>query len=124
MSDPKTTITETPVAEAPAAEVPSVPESAPAESVAEETPKALGTESLIVQVEVDASRAIAAIKEAAAELESKGAGLEARIHQEIDTLWANIRANVSSVVPTTVHNFIETEKEALKARISSLLREV
>ena len=109
------TTTETPIAEAPAA---AVPDPAPAEAPAQAA--ATSTESLIARVEEEAAQAIEAIKESAAGLESKAADMEARIHQEVDVMWENLRANVSSVVPTTVHNFMHGEMEGLKARVSSL----
>ena len=40
--------------------------------------------------------------------------------QEIEVFWANYFANAASRVETSVHNFLESEKEALKARIANL----
>lgn len=41
--------------------------------------------------------------------------------QEVETFWTNYFVNAAGRVETTVHNFITSEVEALKARISALL---
>ena len=40
--------------------------------------------------------------------------------QEIEVFWANVFSNVSGRVETSVHNYLHTETEALKARLKSL----
>ena len=115
MSDPETTTTETPAVEGPAA---AAPDPVPAEVPAQ--PAAASPESAIQRIEDAALAALAKVEAIPAELESKAADMEARIHQEVDVMWENLRANVSSVVPTTVHNFMHGEMEGLKARVSSL----
>ena len=37
--------------------------------------------------------------------------------QEIEVFWANVFSNVSGRVETSVHNYLHTETEALKARL-------
>ena len=44
----------------------------------------------------------------------------ASIHAEVEAFWANVVRNTMAEVPTTVHNYISSEKEALKARIAKL----
>ena len=39
---------------------------------------------------------------------------------EVETFWRNVFANVSGRVETSVHNYLLTETEALKARLKSL----
>ena len=63
--------------------------------------------------------------EAAVEaIPSRVQAMEQAIHARVDVLWNNIVANVSALIPTIAHNFIHQEKEALKAEISKILKEV
>ena len=73
----------------------------------------LTPQTAIEQIEARAEEAIAAIKATPSEMEAK-------VHAEVDTFWANVVANVSARVETPIHNFIHAEKEALKARLSAL----
>ena len=40
---------------------------------------------------------------------------------EVEAFWANVFTNVSPNVPTDTHNYLRTETEALKARLSALI---
>lgn len=111
MSDPETATAETPTAEAPAA---AVPDPAPAQ------PAVASPESAIQRIEEAALAALAKVEAIPADLGSKVADMEVRVHQEVDTFWANVIANVSARVETPIHNYLHDEKEALKARLSVL----
>ncbi len=39
---------------------------------------------------------------------------------ELNTFWQNLLANVSPYVETSIHNFLHSETEALRARLKSL----
>ena len=39
---------------------------------------------------------------------------------EIERFWQNVFTNVSGKVETSVHNYLHTETEALKARLKAL----
>lgn len=56
---------------------------------------------------------IAAIKAAPSELLAK-------VHAEVDTFWNNYFVNAAGRIDTSVHNYLQSEKEALKARIANL----
>ena len=109
MSDPETT-DQTP--QQPAEDVPAPAVTEPTTEPDQATLEA-SIPSLTVRVEVDAEKALAAVTTAAT-------GLLDRIHAEVDVLWGNVFANVSSRVETPIHNYLESEIQALKARIVAL----
>ena len=44
----------------------------------------------------------------------------AKIHTEVDAFWQSYFVNVAGRIDTTLHNYLQSEKEALKARIANL----
>ena len=77
--------------------------------------------SVLGRIEAELQEAKAEIEAAPAAAETKVSEAVAKVHAEIDTFWENVTRNVIAEVPTRIHNFINAEKDALKARISSLL---
>ena len=54
------------------------------------------------------------------QIEKEVPELLAKVHAEVDAFWQNYFVSMAGRIDTTVHNYLETEKEALKARIANL----
>lgn len=74
-------------------------------------------ETMIERIEEDFHEAVAAVESIPAKIESKIGAAEAAV----DVFWTDFVSNVSALVPTSVHNYVMEAKEALKARLKSLL---
>jgi hypothetical protein len=77
----------------------------------EEIPEA---DSFAVRVEVDVEKAVEVVKREASSIESL-------VHAAINTFWADVVTNVTSKIPTELHNTLHSLKEDLRARLLSLL---
>ena len=74
-------------------------------------------ETLIQRIEEDFHEVVAAVEAIPAKVEGKISAAEAAV----DVFWSDFVSNVSALVPTSVHNYVMEAKEALKARLKSLL---
>ena len=93
----------------------------PIPEASEDTPLLQRLEEDLAEAKAELTAVPAQAAQAADTVTAEGQARAAAISQHLDAFWANVFANVSPHVSTDVHNFLWSETEALKAKLSTLI---